>query len=59
MEKVNWKPELWKPLSLEKPQLNTVSHLPRVKSFFDYENLSDTYEVRGILPKAEVASRVH
>lgn len=58
MEKVPWKPELWKPLSLERPELTAVSHPPRVKSFYDYQDPAETYEVRGILPKSESASRI-
>lgn len=57
MEKVSWQPELWEPflLSSQKVDSDPMHQLPRTKSFFDYQDPSQAYEVRGILPKAETS----
>lgn len=62
-ESIQFKPELWKPLDLigltpkelEKI-VETAENAPGpVKSFFDPQDPEETYEVRGILPRADIA----
>lgn len=61
-ESVQFKPELWKPLDLglAPKELDEIveadENAPRpVKSFFDSQEPGEAYEVRGILPRAELA----
>ncbi len=54
MEKPLWKPELWEPLPIFTISEDSVCthYMPPVKSFYDYQDRSEAYEVRGILPRA-------
>lgn len=54
MKNVVWKPELWQTLVIQ-PSGEKESERPSpVKSFFDDQDLAETYEVRGILPRADL-----
>ncbi len=51
---VSWKPELWKTLVVKlSNEREGEDSPPPVKSFFDYQDPTETYEVRGILPRAD------
>lgn len=54
MKEVLWKPELWEPLVLQEVDEEEMKVSPPPKSFFDYQDPAETYEVRGILPPANV-----
>lgn len=57
MEEVLWKPELWKSLAVKRITFKGGDTTPPVKSFYDYQDPAETYEVRGILPHAKVVFR--
>lgn len=54
MRQVTWKPELWEPLNIRHSSEKEKRYpsTEEVKSFYDYQDLSEAYEVRGILPQA-------
>lgn len=53
MRQVTWKPELWKPLHIKHdPDWETRYLEPEVKSFYEYQDPSKAYEVKGIRPNA-------
>lgn len=58
MSNVPWKPELWVPLHIGKAKGQSwwENRRPPVKSFFDPQEPEETYEVRGILPRADSAT---
>lgn len=55
MKNVSWKPELWKTLIVQPSGKEKSEAAPSIKSFFDYQDPAETYEVRGILPRADLA----
>ncbi len=58
MKNVLWKPELWIPLDVQQIDEKKVkAGSSPVKSFFDYQDLREAYEVRGILPRARLTFR--
>lgn len=54
VKNVSWKPELWKTLVVQPIGGEESEAVPPVKSFFDYQDPAETYEVRGILPRANL-----
>ena len=58
MSSVQWKPELWVPLHIGKARDGELLEggVPPVKSFLDSQKPEETYEVRGILPRACITS---
>ena len=54
MKNVVWNPTLWRPLVIQPSGEKESEATPPVKSFFDYHNPAETYEVRGILPRADL-----
>lgn len=54
MKNVVWKPELWQTLVIQPSGGKESEASPPVKSFFDYQDPAETYEVRGILPRADL-----
>lgn len=54
MKNVSWKPELWKTLVVQPNGREKSEVAPPIKSFFDYQAPAETYEVRGILPRADL-----
>ncbi len=54
MGKPSWKPELWEHLPISTISEDNVRthYMPPVKSFYDYQDPSEAFEVRGILPRA-------
>lgn len=54
MKNVVWKPELWQTLVIQPSGEKESEHPSPVKSFFDYQDPAETYEVRGILPRADL-----
>lgn len=57
MANVSWKPELWKPVIIPPVDGKGREVSSPVKSFFDYQDPAETYEVRGILPRSNVTFR--
>lgn len=59
MGRIPWKSELWEQflISSQKIDSDPMHQLPRDKSFFDYQDPAQAYEVRGILPRAEASFR--
>lgn len=55
VKNISWKPELWKTLAIRPNSGKESEAAPPVKSFFDYQDPAETYEVRGILPRADLA----
>lgn len=55
VKNVVWKPELWQTLVIQPCGEKESEVSPPTKSFFDYQDPAETYEVRGILPRADLA----
>ncbi len=57
-EPLKFKPELWKPLVIPKDMCSLPEPTVYAPSLFvEDQTAEDTYEVRGILPRAQIAFR--